>query len=96
MARDILFVLIFTVASRSTFSTSGRVLELFRSSSSVKIVEALICAQDWLRMSNQLVSIEENIEEVERLETELTNGNVGGGHSLDQIIVKHFLYLLNM
>ncbi|CAH9126313.1 unnamed protein product [Cuscuta epithymum] len=69
MARDILVVPISTVASESTFSTSGRVLDCFRSSLSAKIVEALICAQDWLRMSNQPVSVEENIEEVDRLET---------------------------
>ncbi|XP_019177680.1 PREDICTED: zinc finger BED domain-containing protein RICESLEEPER 2-like [Ipomoea nil] len=46
MVRDILAVPISTVASKSTFSTSGRVLDAFRSSLTPKIVEALVCAQD--------------------------------------------------
>ncbi|XP_031131843.1 zinc finger BED domain-containing protein RICESLEEPER 2-like [Ipomoea triloba] len=68
MARDILVVPISTVASESTFSTSGRVLDAFRSSLTPKIVEALICAQDWLRLHNQPLSIEENIDESSALE----------------------------
>ncbi|XP_019185280.1 PREDICTED: zinc finger BED domain-containing protein RICESLEEPER 2-like [Ipomoea nil] len=71
MARDILAVPISTVASESAFSTSGRVLDAFRSSLTPRIVEALVCAQDWLRLSNQPISIEENIEDVERIEKEL-------------------------
>ncbi|XP_019190500.1 PREDICTED: zinc finger BED domain-containing protein RICESLEEPER 2-like [Ipomoea nil] len=71
MARDILVVPISTVASKSAFSTSGRVLDAFRSSLTPRIVEALVCAQDWLRLSNQPISIEENIEDVERIEKEL-------------------------
>ncbi|XP_019173846.1 PREDICTED: zinc finger BED domain-containing protein RICESLEEPER 2-like [Ipomoea nil] len=49
MARDVLAVPISTVASEPAFSTSGRVLDAFRSSLTPKIVEALVCAQDWLR-----------------------------------------------
>ncbi|XP_019166950.1 PREDICTED: zinc finger BED domain-containing protein RICESLEEPER 2-like [Ipomoea nil] len=71
MARDILAVPISTVASESAFSTSGRVLDAFRSSLTPRIVEALVCAQDWLRLSNQPISIEENIEDVEKIEKEL-------------------------
>ncbi|XP_019178818.1 PREDICTED: zinc finger BED domain-containing protein RICESLEEPER 2-like [Ipomoea nil] len=44
MARDILAVPISTVASESAFSTSGRVLDAFRSSLTPRIVEALVCA----------------------------------------------------
>ncbi|KAK4409334.1 Zinc finger BED domain-containing protein RICESLEEPER 2 [Sesamum angolense] len=50
IARDILAVPVSIVASGSAFSTSGRVLDAFSSSLSPKIVQALICAQDWLRM----------------------------------------------
>ena len=49
LARDVLAVPISTVASEATFSTSGRVLDSFRSSLTPKIVEALVCTQDWLR-----------------------------------------------
>lgn len=49
LARDILAVPISTVASESTFSTSGRTLSPTRSSLSDETVEALICSQDWLR-----------------------------------------------
>ena len=68
MARDILAVPISTVAFESCFSTSSRVPDVFRSSLTPKIVEALICSQDWLRMPNQIVGVEEIIKELESLE----------------------------
>ncbi|KAL0383172.1 UNVERIFIED_CONTAM: putative AC transposase [Sesamum calycinum] len=43
MARDVLAVPVSTVASKSAFSTSSRVLDAFRSSLSSKIVQTLIC-----------------------------------------------------
>ncbi|WOL05135.1 zinc finger BED domain-containing protein RICESLEEPER 2-like [Canna indica] len=46
MARDILVIPVFAVASESAFSTSGRVFDPFRSSLTLKVVEALICTQD--------------------------------------------------
>ncbi|KAJ1700792.1 hypothetical protein LUZ63_000571 [Rhynchospora breviuscula] len=51
MARDILAVPISTVAYEATFSTSGRVLSPIRSSLNDESIEALLCAQDWLRGS---------------------------------------------
>ncbi|KAF1881864.1 hypothetical protein Lal_00038505 [Lupinus albus] len=48
MARDVFVIPVSTVASESCFSTSGRVIDVFRSSLSPKMVEALICTQNWL------------------------------------------------
>ncbi|XP_019163642.1 PREDICTED: zinc finger BED domain-containing protein RICESLEEPER 2-like [Ipomoea nil] len=79
MARDVLAVPISTVVSESAFSTSGRVLDAFRSFLTPKIVEALVCEQDWLRLPNQPVHIDENIDDVERLEQELDTGSTGPG-----------------
>ena len=49
VARDVLAILVYTVASESVFSTRGCVLDPFRSSLSPNTVEALICTQNWLR-----------------------------------------------
>ncbi|GJS76288.1 zinc finger BED domain-containing protein RICESLEEPER 2-like protein [Tanacetum coccineum] len=46
---DLLAIPVSTVASESVFSTSGRVLDTFRSSLSDKSIKSLICTQDWLR-----------------------------------------------
>ena len=51
LVRDVLAVPISTVASEATFSTSGRVLSSVRNSLNNESIEALICAQDWLRAS---------------------------------------------
>ncbi|KAI0519524.1 hypothetical protein KFK09_006973 [Dendrobium nobile] len=48
MARDVLCIPISTVASESTFSNSGRVLDQYRSALKHDIVEALVCTKDWL------------------------------------------------
>ncbi|XP_050220889.1 zinc finger BED domain-containing protein RICESLEEPER 2-like [Mercurialis annua] len=68
MARDILAVPISTVASESAFNTSGRVLDCFRSSLTPRIVEALVCTQDWLRAENIPLVIEECLDELEPFE----------------------------
>ncbi|EPS65408.1 hypothetical protein M569_09369 [Genlisea aurea] len=69
MARDLLSMPVSTVASESAFSTGGRVLDPFRSSLTPKMVEALVCTQDWLRKNHESICIEECITELEKIES---------------------------
>ncbi|PKU72503.1 Putative AC transposase [Dendrobium catenatum] len=48
MAHDVLCIPISTVASKSSFNYSGRLLDQYRSSLKPDIVEALVCSKDWL------------------------------------------------
>ncbi|OAY60648.2 hypothetical protein MANES_01G057350v8 [Manihot esculenta] len=68
IARDILAIPVSTVASESAFSTGGRALDSFRSSLTPKIVEGLIYVQDWIRPLNIQLNVEEDLEELEKLE----------------------------
>ncbi|CAN1297528.1 Putative AC9 transposase [Linum perenne] len=71
MARDVLAIPISSVASESAFSTGGRVLSNIRSSLTPAIVEALICAEDWLRSTSpDIFDPEEEENENELLEFE--------------------------
>ena len=67
LARDVLAIPVSTVASESAFSTSGRILDDFRTSLTPFMVEALVCAQDWLRRATP-IDIQENMEELEMME----------------------------
>ncbi|KAJ9553289.1 hypothetical protein OSB04_017334, partial [Centaurea solstitialis] len=71
MARDILAISASTVASKSAFSTEGRVLNAFRSPLTPRLVEALICSQNLLRSKGFPINIEEKLEELEALEADL-------------------------
>ena len=48
IARDILAILVTTIASKSAFSTSGRLLSPHHSRLHPKTIEAMTCAQNWL------------------------------------------------
>ncbi|KAM1249395.1 hypothetical protein ACFX10_032046 [Malus domestica] len=49
IARDVFAIPVSTVTSESTFSTGGRILDDYRSTLTPKMVEALICTQNWLK-----------------------------------------------
>ncbi|CAA0841362.1 Zinc finger BED domain-containing protein DAYSLEEPER [Striga hermonthica] len=68
MARDVLAIPASTVASESAFSTGGRVVDHFRSSLTPKLIEALICTQDWIRKGNPPIFEEKEFEDLEKLE----------------------------
>ena len=72
MARDILAIPISTVAFENAFSTSGRILDAFRSSLSSKTVEALVCSQNWLK-KDHTINLQEILKEVEKYE-DITQG----------------------
>ncbi|KAK6137046.1 hypothetical protein DH2020_029210 [Rehmannia glutinosa] len=67
-AKDVLAIPVSTIASESAFSTSGRVIDPFRSSLSPKMVEALICSQDWLRATPSSIDLHELVEDIEQFE----------------------------
>jgi hypothetical protein len=67
LARDLLAIPITSVASESAFSAGGRTLDDFRTSLTPKMVERLVCANDWLR-GGSFVSVEEDSEQLALLE----------------------------
>ena len=76
VARDIMAVLVSTVASESTFSTGDRVLDSFRSSLSPLTVETLICCQNWLRSTSSPIKFREAMDEVQSIDEKLESGNL--------------------
>ncbi|XP_057775031.1 uncharacterized protein LOC130994013 [Salvia miltiorrhiza] len=73
MAWDILAIPTSSVASESAFSTGGRVLSSYRSSLASSMVEALICAEDWLKSSSINKKDKEGVP-IEALEREFQMG----------------------
>uniref|UniRef100_A0A803M9E0 HAT C-terminal dimerisation domain-containing protein n=1 Tax=Chenopodium quinoa TaxID=63459 RepID=A0A803M9E0_CHEQI len=84
VARDVLVAPVLTIAYESAFSTSGRFLDQFRSSSTPRVVEGLVCAQNWLR-ATPFPSIEKCLEEVELLEEDLKNMAIGDA-DIDELL----------
>ncbi|XP_075665547.1 zinc finger BED domain-containing protein RICESLEEPER 2-like [Castanea sativa] len=67
LARDVLAVPVSTLASKSAFSTGGRILDLFHSSLALEMVQYLICTQNWLQYSMQ-ISLRQAMDDVEHYE----------------------------
>nr|XP_009774379.1 PREDICTED: zinc finger BED domain-containing protein RICESLEEPER 2-like [Nicotiana sylvestris] len=83
MARDVLDIPISSVASESAFSTVRRILDKFRSSLTPKLVETLVCLQDWLQSELLPVNVEEDLDFLETLEEDFTN--LGKEASIDDV-----------
>ncbi|CAI0421282.1 unnamed protein product [Linum tenue] len=77
VARDVLAVPVSTVASESTFSTSGRIVDPSRTSLAPRMVEALVCTQNWLR-SKPLINDSEAVplDALSDPNEDQANGNV--------------------
>ncbi|KAG5122288.1 hypothetical protein JHK84_040628 [Glycine max] len=75
MARDMLAILIFTLASESVFSTKGRVLDPNCCSLTPQMMETLVCTQDWIKRTPSPLPSNENEEflEFEIIEEESNN-----------------------
>ncbi|KAM3283846.1 hypothetical protein P3S67_022644 [Capsicum chacoense] len=76
MVRDVLAIPISSVESECVFSTSGRMMDSFRSLLTPKLVQTLVCIQHWIRSESQPVSIEEDIDVLKKLERELANTSI--------------------
>ncbi|WVZ21480.1 hypothetical protein V8G54_008802 [Vigna mungo] len=68
MAREVLAIPISTVASECAFSTRGRVVSPYRSCLTPKIVEALVCTQDWLKGTPFSILFDEDPKELDKFE----------------------------
>ena len=68
MAREVLAIPISTVASECAFSTGGRVVNPYRSCLTPKIVEVLVCTQDWLRGTPFSILFNEDPKELDEFE----------------------------
>ncbi|KAK4593439.1 hypothetical protein RGQ29_017518 [Quercus rubra] len=71
MARDILSIPISTVASESTFSVGGRVIDQFKSALKPDVVEASVCTRDWLYADMELAQ-----SQLEELTEDIMNMNI--------------------
>ncbi|XP_062086381.1 zinc finger BED domain-containing protein RICESLEEPER 2-like [Humulus lupulus] len=69
MAKDVLVVHMSIVASESDFSTGGRILDSFRSSLFLRMVEALICSKNWYTCEcEEPVVLQQYVDEIDGLE----------------------------
>ena len=72
MARDLLAMQVSSVASESAFSTSGRILEPYRSCLTHYMIEVLMCTEQWLcadiKLKETIITNEQILADVEELD----------------------------
>lgn len=81
MARDVLAMPISTVASESAFSTGGRIVNDFRSSLTPRMVQSLVCAQDWMRKTAKAINVEESPDDMKELEKDISKLDIRAGQT---------------
>ncbi|XP_049364277.1 zinc finger BED domain-containing protein RICESLEEPER 2-like [Solanum verrucosum] len=62
------FVKVLNIFYQSAFSTGGQILDSYRSSLSPKMIEVLICTQQWLRSPSKECKLEDVLEEVQKID----------------------------
>jgi mRNA-degrading endonuclease RelE of RelBE toxin-antitoxin system len=92
IARDVLIILVTTVASKSDFSIGGRVLDPFQSLLAPSTLEALIYSQNWLRSKPISDGNSYDLEKVNAGSYRLKSGKLSIIHKLIYIII-FLLYL---
>ena len=94
MARDVLAIPIFTVASKSAFSIGGRILDPFQSSLSPLMIQNLVYAQNQLQ-AHVPISFCKSKDEIEALEDEFHDlGNMFNFQTSYLLsVIKYVIYL---
>ncbi|CAN1725544.1 Putative AC9 transposase [Linum perenne] len=75
MAKDMFGIPISTVASEFAFSLGGRIMDDFRTSLHPTMLEAPVCASDWL-WDEEIVVMDEEDVLIEEQEKEYQRGNL--------------------
>ncbi|PON76589.1 HAT, C-terminal dimerization domain containing protein [Parasponia andersonii] len=84
IACDVLADPVSTMASESAFSTRGRILDPFRSSLSLKTMEALVCAQNWFKSTYGPLQLKDFMDEIQTYENIESVAKASSGSCLDE------------
>ncbi|KAG4924029.1 Putative AC transposase [Glycine soja] len=77
MARVVLAIPVSTIASESSFSARGRILNPYQTSLTPRMVQVLVCMQDWLKGIYFSMFIDEDFKELEKFEQDMVSPHEG-------------------